>query len=623
MDPTAVMQDGADLSLLQGDPSYQAGSVPVDQDGAGHRFFLILATENLHCIKCKKNQIGWSDAILDQLDPATRSLFPVQMMYHSACDNRVIYLLRQRGLGNSPTQLQKQSTELHNLRWTKQELQYMSDCALYCKSVQSRLILTTFEEPPPHYPLPTYQWFLPVYQQEVLSRSEEVKAAVTSIFGRVLKMDSTKKKLAGKAARTAAWSTYLGNEYGQVLMSAITAIEGCGLEEMVSGILRHYSEADVLPPVLLYVDSNCCGKSALMEIFRSAWPHFVVGLDVWHFMQRLAVGVTTDTHRLYATFMGQLSAAIFQWDRTDLNLLKSAKREELIHSNIQNPSDSDIQARLDRKELSLHCCRMTRSTEVIRERIQAVLELFDGDSGRDTMGVPLLHHERIWELWKQQQKHVECLQDPKGVQLYTQTGTLKKGGVVLPVYRCARGSTSLESFHLQLQRFIPGTSASASNFQTYLLEGLMHWNEDRQIAATSTEKETVLYDARLKTPTNRLSQKLFNKNIFPTFQPPNKYTGELIGIEYLYSQTGKSLGAQDPVVETEPDASLLDEGFEDPAAMDDDDPTIQIEDSFLSALSRERARHIMQQNRPSQSELSGNAMDAEQTKKVVQRKSPA
>ncbi|KAH3713454.1 hypothetical protein DPMN_073247 [Dreissena polymorpha] len=152
-------------------------------------------------------------------------------------------------------------------------------------------------------------------------------------------------------------------------------------------------------------------------------------------MRRLAVGVTTYTHRLYATFMGQLSAAIFQWDRTDLNLLKSAKREELIHSNIQNPSDSDIQARLA-------ALSSNESTEVITERIQAVLELFDGDSGRNTMGVPLLHHERIWELWKQQQKQVECLQNPKGVQLYTQTGTLKKGGVVLPVYRCARGSTS-------------------------------------------------------------------------------------------------------------------------------------------------------------------------------------
>ena len=40
------------------------------------------------------------------------------------------------------------------------------------------------------------------------------------------------------------------------------------------------------------------------------------------------------------------------------------------------------------------------------------------------------------------------------MQLYTQTGRLTKGGVILLVYRCARGSTSLESFHLH--RFIPG-----------------------------------------------------------------------------------------------------------------------------------------------------------------------
>ncbi|KAL8617528.1 hypothetical protein ACOMHN_042702 [Nucella lapillus] len=34
--------------------------------------------------------------------------------------------------------------------------------------------------------------------------------------------------------------------------------------------------------------------------------------------------------------------------------------------------------------------------------------------------------------------------------------TRRKGGHVLKTYRCARGSTSLESFHLHLNRFIPG-----------------------------------------------------------------------------------------------------------------------------------------------------------------------
>ncbi|XP_052268731.1 uncharacterized protein LOC127870114 [Dreissena polymorpha] len=128
----------------------------------------------------------------------------------------------------------------------------------------------------------------------------------------------------------------------------------------------------------------------------------------------------------------------------------------------------------------------------------------------------------------------------------------------------------------------------------------MRWNLDRQI--------NVLYDSRLKTAANRLSQELFNKDIFPTFQPPNKYTGELIGIEYLYNKTG----AKNPVSAVEPDDSLLDEGFEDSAAMDDNDPTIHIVDSFLAAFSRERAQQIMQQNRPSQSEMSAKDVYGQQ-----------
>ncbi|KAH3815495.1 hypothetical protein DPMN_144018 [Dreissena polymorpha] len=55
-------------------------------------------------------------------------------------------------------------------------------------------------------------------------------------------------------------------------------------------------------------------------------------------------------------------------------------------------------------------------------------------------------------------KHSRCGGDhpTAGVALYTQTGTMKKGGVDLPVFRCARGSTSFECFHLHLNRFIPG-----------------------------------------------------------------------------------------------------------------------------------------------------------------------
>ena len=79
--------------------------------------------------------------------------------------------------------------------------------------------------------------------------------------------------------------------------------------------------------------------------------------------------------------------------------------------------------------------------------LHVLLELFDGEQGRDTMGVPLFHHECIWEIWRVQKNHVFCLKDPDGVQLYIQTGTIKKGSIyTLLVFRCARGSTLLSRF---------------------------------------------------------------------------------------------------------------------------------------------------------------------------------
>jgi hypothetical protein len=187
-----------------------------------------------------------------------------------------------------------------------------------------------------------------------------------------------------------------------------------------------------------------------------AWPDLLVRLDIWHFMRRIARGVTTDCHPLYGPFMSKLSACIFKWCPDDVKQLQKAKRAELAARHITDPSDHDVQLRMTKKELSLHCQRTTRGTTETTYLLKDLLTTYDGDAGKDTLGTPLLDSERIWEIWKIQEKHVRCIQDPHGVQLYTRTGTLTKGGVQLPMYRCARGSTSLESFHLHLARFIPG-----------------------------------------------------------------------------------------------------------------------------------------------------------------------
>ena len=93
------------------------------------------------------------------------------------------------------------------------------------------------------------------------------------------------KKLAGHAARTAAWCTNIGSEHGQVLMSVLTAAEGHGLREMAKGLMQRYREAHEPPPRLMYVDRDCCtqfGGCMMLDMF-SECPQTV---DQWLAEQR-------------------------------------------------------------------------------------------------------------------------------------------------------------------------------------------------------------------------------------------------------------------------------------------------------------------------------------------------
>ena len=267
------------------------------------------------------------------------------------------------------------------------------------------------------------------------------------------------KKLAGTAKGTGLWLTSVGNEYCQILMSVMTAQEGAGLDFMAAGLVRRYQQAGVASPVALYVDCGCCieaGETKLKARF-SGWPDLIVRLDIWHYMRRIALGCTTDAHQLFPIFMSRLSACIFEWDAADLALLRKAKTLQLqSHGMVY----SDINKPLTREELTLHCRRRTRGEETTTRMLEELLWMLMGTTGRDALGVPLLDRERVEHIWRVQRRHVKCIQDPAGVALYTKTRELTKGGLQIPVYRCARGSTSLESFHLHLNRFIPGLCLS-------------------------------------------------------------------------------------------------------------------------------------------------------------------
>ncbi|XP_014667376.1 PREDICTED: uncharacterized protein LOC106808959 [Priapulus caudatus] len=553
----------------------------LDIDGFYH-----LAAEYLECKNCNGKLISWSRAIVEQLDVGHQVQFRVLLTYRNACDVRVIALMRQRTLGNSATALQQRLEEAHSDAWLRNACHYLADCKAF-KDAQDRHLLCSmpaFQDPPTARPVPKAAWLLRVYCSDVMRRIDEVKASITSTYGRVLKMDSTKKvvrKLAGHVNGTAAWATNIGNEYGQVLNSVLTSGNGFGLAPMVSGIVKRYSSAGIAPPEVLYVGRGCCGDPRIRDIF-AAWPDLIIRLDVWHFMRRLAAGCTTESHQLYGVFMSRLSACIFEWSGEDLQALKNAKRSELLAQHVEDPSEDDVVRRLSKKELALHCRRKTRGTAESTRLIGELLDAFTGEQGCDTSGTPLLDAKRMTVLWESQEQHVACIQDPAECQLYTQTGTRVKGTVSLPVYTCARGLSSLESFHLHLARFIPGTSASDVHYQMYLLEGLARWNKDRA-KATKSEPDcrsynSRSYNSRLMHACNELSSAVLGKTLISGFDVPAAYTGELIGVEYLYSQTGAVLQdlaldpdsreaaqyeATDDIIDAEADESFADAGLAD------------------------------------------------------------
>ncbi|XP_034436949.1 uncharacterized protein LOC117759111, partial [Hippoglossus hippoglossus] len=423
--------------------------------------FTFLITETLWCSAagCKTSYISTSKTILDQLAMQHRLEFRLILTQRYACDIRVICFLRERALGNSPCRLVRQLRENHSREWLKFLCRYFGACTDFAD--RPCLLPITFQEPPEPVVIPSHRWMLAVYGRDILSRLDHIKAKITCTFGSVLKMDSTKKitkKLSGLAKGTALWLTSVSNEVGQILISVLTAQERPALDIMAADLIRRYSNAGVAPPRLLYVDTECCREDRVQTKLKQrfgGWPDLIVRLDIYHFMRRLTSGCTKDSHPLYPTFMAKLSSCIFEWDSRDVALLRRAKTAQLVREGVPSITDKMVELQITKAELALHCSRQTRGEQQTIILIECLLNELIGIKGRDSLGVPLLDQERMQHIWHVQTRHVKCIQDEPGVLLYTQTGTTTKEGIVLPNYRCARGSTSLESFHLHLNKFIP------------------------------------------------------------------------------------------------------------------------------------------------------------------------
>jgi len=107
-----------------------------------------------------------------------------------SCDKRVVMQMSGRTLGNSATSLRSYLVEQHTAAWCKRVIAYYS--------IYGQFVMPGVTVPPPlAIPemelVPTSRWVLSAYIADSFSRLGEMRAKVTSVFGTIIKMGSTKK----------------------------------------------------------------------------------------------------------------------------------------------------------------------------------------------------------------------------------------------------------------------------------------------------------------------------------------------------------------------------------------------------------------------------------------------
>ena len=181
-----------------------------------------------------------------------------------------------------------------------------------------------------------------------------------------------------------------------------------------------------------------------------------------------------------------------------------AKQGEMRSAGLNHPSDTAVRKAISRDELLRHCRRRTRGAEQTTSAVEA-LACHRHSRGASTEGGNTCDLARA-------EAARGMLQDPHGIELHTSVEHMEKGGIRLPVFHCARGITSLESFHLRLARFNPGTSASAVIFQAFLVDGLVRWNRARAMAAHEGQgsmSEHLTYNSNINCTTFPFLKMLF------------------------------------------------------------------------------------------------------------------
>nr|XP_055033530.1 uncharacterized protein LOC129421673 [Misgurnus anguillicaudatus]XP_055035580.1 uncharacterized protein LOC129423120 [Misgurnus anguillicaudatus] len=349
---------------------------------------------------------------------------------------------------------------------------------------------------------------------------------------------------------------------------------------MCRGVMKRFRLANQPVPKILYIDRGCCkaqGPTAMETLFQP-WVDdgMVVRLDIFHWLHRFDAALRTEARSKYGAFKSALVGAVLAYNREDLQLLIKAVRAR-DPAIMEVVSDEDVVRRyISRDRLKHHVRRVTLSAQETFRLVHLVIEELKGPAGLDESGVSLFKSPAaIDEMWASQQRHLECIQDPPGMAMYRVARTTTINGVDLPYYKCLRGSNSLEGFHKSLPQMIPGPHCAARPYQVYLISGIARWNSDRSSDAVfgGGGRHHRVYSAPLIDRLNSRCQLLFGETVEENFRAPaNIQSDELLGLEYLFSQsTGESFSLEGIINDGPgPEEEVIQPGQADPDAEADE-----------------------------------------------------
>eukprot|EP00066_Takifugu_rubripes_P011898 XP_011601164.1 PREDICTED: uncharacterized protein LOC101061554 [Takifugu rubripes] len=528
-----------------------------------------MLTEVLACNACRKAAkaseeraigrfLSWEACILNQLSPAHRAMFPAVLTLRRGVDKQVVRLLRERTGGDTMAKVWRQVQESHCEEYLQRKDLYTTLLTQYTKPGKTtKRFSPKFQLPPPQRELPPPKLLRKAFLLAEAENIEDYRAQIMSTFGKVLKYDSTKKickKLSGDGKGTAEWCTNVGNERGQILMSVLTCDESLEkMRPMAEGLMERYQRAGEAAPELMYVDRGCCcalGVPSLEQLFDK-WVDrgMLIRLDIFHWIRRFDAA-------------------------DDVALLLQAVRAGLPDM-ADSLSDSElIERHVTKRDLSHYVRRITVGAQETFVRVQNVIDTLKGPTGMDDNQVHLFN-EDIDRIWQNQQKHLECIQDPPGRNMYTIKKHVTRNGVSLPRYATDRGSNSLEGFHSFLPSMIPGPHCAAVPFQVYLLAGIARWNANRESASVRGQqgRQHLVCVLPLVHRLNERCQQLFGVVEDANYRAPVPPGGERIGLEYLFCQSTDTFNVPDHYAQTTNTLQTdEDEGEADEASHGVDDP---------------------------------------------------